>query len=267
MADQDIPVDDVMRMIQKGMSDMDIITRLSEEGYSPIQISDALNQAKIKKEISGAEGLQPSIMQQVPVPTPKQAPVPSPKIIPSLQPAQQAMPAAQEYPAYPYQYPTYQPPEQQPKLETEAIEEIAEEIVNEKWSEIKSKIADVIEWKTYAEKRITSVDDRIKRMEASMDRLQAALLSKMQEYQRSVKDIGAEMAGLEGAFGKILSPFVENMKELSRITGELKAAKPKAKAKAKSKTITTTTTVVAKPKTSQPQPKVVKEVTKVTVKK
>ena len=95
---------------------------------------------------------------------------------------------------------------------------------NEKWLEVKSKIADVIEWKTYAEKRISSVDDRIKRIEGSLDRLQAALLSKVQEYGRSIKDLGAEMSGLQGAFGKILTPFVDNMRELSKITGELKTA-------------------------------------------
>jgi predicted nucleic acid-binding Zn-ribbon protein len=155
-------------------------------------------------------------------------------------------------------------------MDTEVIEEIAEEIVNEKWSEIKGKISDVIEWKIYAEKRIASVDDRIKRMEASMDRLQGALLSKVQEYQRSVKDIGAEMAGIEGAFGKVLTPFVDNMRELSRITGELKAAKPKAKkSKAKTKTVTTTTTVQDKQgQIKKPQSKIVKKVTMTkTVKK
>jgi DNA-binding transcriptional MerR regulator len=176
MADSETPIESVLVMVQNGMSDMDIIKRLTESGYSPVQITDALNQAKIKKEISGTEGLQPSIMQQIPVPSPRQAPVPSPTMDMSMQAPSQVNISA-EYPAYPYQYPTQS--QEQPKMDTEVIEEIAEEIVNEKWGEIKGKISDVIEWKIYAEKRISSVDDRIKRMEASMDRLQGALLSKV----------------------------------------------------------------------------------------
>jgi hypothetical protein len=276
MADTETPIESVLAMIQQGMSDMDIIRKLTETGYSPVQITDALNQAKIKKEISGTEGLQPSIMQQappIPVPSPRQAPIPTPTMEMPI-PASGQLSITTEYPAYPYQYPTQEA--MQPKMETEAIEEIAEEIVNEKWGEIKGKISDVIEWKLYAEKRIVSIDDRIKRMEASMDRLQAALLSKVQEYQRSVKDIGVEMAGLEGAFGKVLTPFVDNMRELSKITGELKSAKIHAKPISKpkkAKTVTTTTTtIVSKPKVHvqhaqvqhAPKKKIVKEVTKVT---
>jgi len=270
MADKETPVDAVLLMMQSGSSDNDIIRRLSESGYSPVQITDALNQAKIKKEINVTEGLQPSITQaqmQAPtprlqVPSPFETPVPKPSV--SFQVPQTSTPVnvTAEYPTYPYQYPTS---EEAPKMETEAIEEIAEEIVNEKWSEIKGKISDVIEWKIYAEKRITSVDDRIKRIEASMDRLQAAMLTKVQEYGRNIKELGAEMAGLEGAFGKVLTPFVDNMRELSRITGELKSAKSHVHAKpSPKKTITTTTTTVAKPKPKvhhRPKEKVIKKVT------
>jgi hypothetical protein len=270
MADRETPVDIVLSMMHSGSSDPEIIRRLSEQGYSPVQITDALNQAKIKKEINVTEGLQPSIMQsqapalQLPVPTPYGTPVPRPTAAVPQQQVQISTPVSvtAEYPTYPYQYPTAE--QESPKFETEAMEEIAEEIVNEKWAEIKNKISDVVEWKIYAEKRVASIDERIKRIEQSMDRLQAALLTKVQEYQRSVKDLGVEMASIEGAFGKVLTPFVDNMRELSRITGELKStqnrAKPKAK-KARAKTVTTTDTVVNKPSAKKPQSKVVKKVT------
>ena len=268
MADRETPVDVVLSMMHSGSSDPEIIRRLSEQGYSPVQITDALNQAKIKKEINVTEGLQPSIMQsqapiQLPVPTPYGTPVPRPTASVPQQQVQISNPVSvtAEYPIYPYQYPTSE--QESPKFETEAMEEIAEEIVNEKWAEIKNKISDVVEWKIYAEKRVASIDERIKRIEQSMDRLQAALLTKVQEYQRSVKDLGAEMASIEGAFGKVLTPFVDNMRELSRITGELKNTQNRPKHKAKTKTITTTTTTVAKPKHNpKPKAKIVKEVTK-----
>lgn len=259
MAKKETPVDEVSKLYQMGMDDSAVIRRLSEEGYTPVQISDALNQAKIKQQIAGSQApgslsplpplLPPSKapplkalpampalpqapqMQQMPAlppPAPKpEIPIPKPSAVPpSPMPPAAAKPAPAEEMAYPYAYPTYE--EQaapQPQIETEAIEEIAEEIVNEKWREIKSKISDVVEWKAYAEKRLDSVDERIKRLESSIDRLQAALLTKVNEYGRSIKDLGAEMNSLEGALGKILSPLVENVKELGKITEEIKAEK------------------------------------------
>ena len=273
MVDRETPVDDVLRMLQQNKSDPEIIRGLSEQGYSPVQITDALNQARIKKEITtGTEGLQPSITEeQAPAPQPpmlniplpaSETPVPRPTAMTQTFQTPTPITVTAEYPSYPYQYPTA--PQEAQQMGTEAIEEIAEEIVNEKWLEVKNKFSDVIEWKTYAEKRITSIDERIKRIETSMDRLQAALLTKVQEYGRDIKELGAEMAGLQGAFGKILNPFVDNMKELSRITGELKAAKSHVRPKPSKKTVITTTTTVAKPKPKvhhQPKEKVVKKVT------
>jgi predicted nucleic acid-binding Zn-ribbon protein len=72
---------------------------------------------------------------------------------------------------------------------------------------------------------VNSIEERVKRIELSIDRLQAALLSKVNEYGRSVKDLGAEMTSLESALGKILSPLVDNVKELGKITEELKSEK------------------------------------------
>ena len=225
------PVDEVISMMNVGAGDADIIRRLTDEGYSPVEISDTLNQAKIKREVSS--GNAPVMEEQKPVSVP-QAPKPSvPKPMAAAPPMPQ--PAQKPYPReepqtyqYPYSYPTYpQYPQEAPaqKVDTETIEEIAEEIVNEKWLEIKGKIADVIEWKEYADKRLNSLDERLKRIELSLDRLQAALLAKVQEYGRDVKNLGAEMSSLENAFGKILNPLVDNVKELRIITEDMKGKK------------------------------------------
>jgi len=213
--------EDILKMVKTGMSDSDIVRNLTQKGYTPVQISDAINQAKIKQSASEQPAeMAPSIMEQeIPSPT---MPVPSPR---APNPLQMQMPQQQQegYGYYPYQYPTSNEPQQpQPKMETEAIEEIAEEIVNEKWQEVKGKISDVIEWKNYAEKRIVSVEDRIKRMEGALDRLQIALLGKVQEYGQNIRDLGSEMNSMQGAFSKVLSPLVDNVKELGRITEGMK---------------------------------------------
>ena len=282
MAEKETPVEEVVKLYQMGLSDSEVIRRLTEEGFSPVHISDALNQAKIKQEIDLSElkplTLPPSMAQmkapamqstsmsrptqlppltslkmpQAPAPpvqmqtyqaqaAPQRSqvpeiPVPKPSAIPPMPTPQpraqrpaptqqrQSMQPMEETSAYPYAYPTYQEEQAPPKIETEAIEEIAEQIVDEKWQEVKTKISDVIEWKSYADRRINSIDERIKRLESSIDRLQAALLSKVNEYGRGIKELGSEMNSLEGALGKILSPLVDNVKELGRITEDLKTS-------------------------------------------
>jgi hypothetical protein len=202
--------DDIIRMKQN-MSDDDIIKSLAEKGYTPVEIVDAFSQAKLKQSMpAGPSGLMPSIMQQ------QETPVPSP-----IQAQPQAAPEASAY--YPYVYPTAEQPQMvQPKIDTENIEEITEEIINEKWSEFKTKIGDIAEWKLYMEGRSKGMDDRLKRIELSLDKLQAALLGKVQEYGQSVRDLGAEIDSLEMAFSKVLDPLMTNIKELGKITDSLK---------------------------------------------
>jgi uncharacterized phage infection (PIP) family protein YhgE len=218
--------DEVMSM-QKSMSDDEVIRTLAEKGYSPLEISEAFNQAKLKQ--SGSKELMPSIMQQeqsqqeIPAPSPMQAPAPQ-------QPGMEEAAAAY----YPYQYPT-QPQfvQQQPqqKADTEMIEELVEEIINEKWQEFKTKVGDIGEWKMYMESKIKSVDDRLKRMELSFDRLQATLLGKVHEYTQNIKDVGVEVQSLENAFSKVLDPLITNIKELSKLTEHIKKTQPASKSK------------------------------------
>jgi hypothetical protein len=221
--------EDVLKMYQQGMTDADIVQRLTMSGYSPLQISEAINQARVKQSVGeqGQAGMTPSIMEeQVPspnIPTPSYQP-PSPGPMPQQMPSPRQQQQPEYY--YPYQYPTYeQQAAPQPKMETEDIEEIAEEIVDEKWQEIKSKISDVTEWKNYADKRIIAVEDRLKRIESSFDRLQISLLGKVQEYGQNIRDLGAEMNSMQNAFGKVLSPLVDNVKELGKLTEDLKKTK------------------------------------------
>jgi hypothetical protein len=206
------------------MSDDEIIRTLVERGHTPVEILDAFNRLKLKPSGGGKEGLKPSIMQQdlsVPTPAPTAA-------VTEAEAAEAPQVEAAAY--YPYAYPTTQV-QPQTRIDTETIEEITEEIVSEKWQEFKSKIGDISEWKLYMENRTKGIDDRLKRLELSMDKLQAALLGKVQEYGQNIKDLGAEVQSLETAFSKVLDPLLTNIKELSKITEQLKKGKTPEKSK------------------------------------
>ncbi len=212
------PVDMVVEMQEQGRDDSDVIAELTNQGLSPEQISNAINQARIKSAISSKsssgerypigekssmsasiqEDMGPSIMSP--------SPSPSNEIMPS---SQESLPQEQFY-----DYASS-------GVDTEAIEEIAEEIIKEKWDEAKAKISGIIEWKDYSNTRLANIEGKMRRIESLIDELQTALLGKVQLYEQSIKDLGTEMKSIQGAFSKVLSPLSSNVKELQKLTGKL----------------------------------------------
>lgn len=218
-----VVLDTIIDLQKKGTSDVEIITQLRAMGYSSQEITDAINQAKIKSAVNGKEEMQPSIMQTE---TEEEVPVPMPNKKKKIRqmPAAQAQyaPAYQQY--SPYTSEGYEQPQapaaQQADIET--IEEIAEEIVSEKFAEIRDKISGILDFRENVDTRINNLSERLKRIETSIDSLQTALLSRVQEYSRDIKSLGTDMHAVEGAFGKILNPLVDNVRQLSAITDKMK---------------------------------------------
>src|SRR3989338_7714475 len=77
------------------------------------------------------------------------------------------------------------------RLTMDRIEEIAESIINEKWSELTREFGNFSSWK-------------------------------INEYNESVVSVSTEMKALEKVLERIINPLTTNIKELSRITEELK---------------------------------------------
>jgi len=238
-----------MKLAAEGKSDEQIIAQLKEEGFSASDINEALNAAKIKKAITeqpiagtttletgGEEEMRPSILEaekteELAVPTPGEtearAPVTQVEVAPTA--------AEYEYPYYGYETEAAQvqmaPIAAKAPLDTELIEEIAEEIVTEKFSEFYTKVGDIASFKQDMQARIAELDERIKRIEAAFDKLQLAVVGKIKEYGESVKYLGTEMQALENSFSKILAPLASNVKELGRITTQLKTTLGKKESK------------------------------------
>ena len=189
-----VPVDVVLSMIKQGYTDADIIQYLREEHYSPRQINDAINQAKIKFELAKTAGMeagesegeyyeaesepgqemQPSIMSRGEEAEeseehyyPESAETPTPETPTPEAPAPEA--PAEAYPSA-----------ETEATSTEATEEIAEEIIKEKWEEFLRKVGNISEFKTYVESRLKSNEDRVRRLEKNIDRVQESTLGKVQ---------------------------------------------------------------------------------------
>ena len=209
-------LDKVMQMQQEGKSDNEIMAQLQNEGVSPSEINNAINQSNIKNAVSPPEqypqqDMQPSIMQNQ-NPTNSQQSYQQPEIYPPQQPQQEYYtPQPQSYSQQDY-YP------QQGSYETETISEIAEQIATEKLEDYKSKVGDMASFKNQIQNKVNDIDDRLKRIENSIDRLQQAVLGKIGEFGESTAMIHQDLSNLHGTVSKLMNPLLDNINELKKIS-------------------------------------------------
>ncbi|MBX4211932.1 hypothetical protein KW787_00550 [Candidatus Pacearchaeota archaeon] len=206
-------IEDIQRMQNEGSTDQDIIYSLQERGIPSTQITDALSQAKIKKAVTENdyestvspgnipspqelgnlgqkfEGMQPSMMNVAPSQAQEQ---PEYAAQPQYQAYQQNY--AQEAPGQQYDY-SYQP-----SVSPDTIAEISEQIVSEKIFAIKKEFEKTMDMKTIFESKIEFIDERLKRIEKIIDRLQLSILQKVGEYTTNVEDIKKELVETQKSF-------------------------------------------------------------------
>jgi len=247
-------LDRVIELQKQGLSDTQIFTQLQNEGISAREINDSINQAKIKNAVSPPEqgiqageiqggqsaptgeenptGMQQSIMQESNQTTAAQ-PSPQNQEIQGAQPPLQS-PSPETYPPQGTYPPQEQPPEDyypqtpqayspqdyyapQSAINAETISEIAEQVVAEKLDEFKKKTGDISSFKTSIQEKVSDIDDRLKRIEDSIDKLQHAVIGKIGEFGESNAMIHKDLDNLHNTVSKLMNPLIDNYKELKRI--------------------------------------------------
>jgi len=226
-------VDQIITLLRQGYSDSDIIAQF-KDSFPPAQIEEALNQAKIKLELTEtAGGIEPETPETPTAGEAAAGTAPATATAAGTIATQTAQTAQAPAPEWQWQQPSQTPQQaqtaqvEQPYYATESIEEIAEAVIAEKWEEFKSKVGDITEFKTHVETRLKELNDRLKRVEIALDRINAAILTKMEEQESSVKNLTREVEGLENTLTKIINPLVSSVKELKEITETAKKEKKK----------------------------------------
>lgn len=223
----DPPTDDVMNLRKTGYSNNQIIDKLKRDNYDFDEISSAFNQAEIKDSVSDEE--VPLELSNAPSPTqseeeylypfndpPSTAGQPLPPEGPITR-----KPARKENSEYQDITPDFAP-EPRERASYTMMEEIAESIIKEKWEDMISNLGDLKVWKERTDTELLSVKQEILRTQQRFENLQKAMLGKIQDYNQSITDITSEMKALEGVFEKIITPLTKNIKELTKITQDLK---------------------------------------------
>ncbi len=110
-------------------------------------------------------------------------------------------------------------------IDTEWLHQVIESVISEKWDEVVGKFGDFGIWKEKVTNDVISIKQELVRLEERFEQLQGAVLGRVKDYDQGIQGIHTEMRALEKVFEKILDPLTSNIKELTRITEEMKKKK------------------------------------------
>jgi len=110
----------------------------------------------------------------------------------------------------------------QSAMSSDQIQQIIEAVVEEKWDDLTSKVGDLNLWKETLNNDIESIKQEILRLRERINSLQDVMLGKVTEYSKNITSINTEMKALEQVFQRILQPLTSNIRDLNKVTEELK---------------------------------------------
>ena len=184
-------IEDIKLMRQEGMSESQILEYLKSKGISPNEAIDLISSAKIKEAVSGRQTDSQYTVQEEDMQ----------KSIYSSEDSDE--PNKPQYAEQTPQYENYQ--QYSPSINIETISEIAEQVVIEKISIVKNKIEKLAESQNLLESNLLNIDERLKRMEKIIDRLQLSILQKVGESITNIEDLKNEMMETQKTFKSLIS--------------------------------------------------------------
>ena len=204
----DIDLEKISTLQSQGYSDSQIYDSLRKEGYDSIQIDDAINQAKLGRAPESdvddvpEPGLKPSLLNE-----------------PSSTSNFQQESKLNSYNDFSnFQGSSFQ----SSRSGLDEVEALIETIIEEKWRSALQRFGNFDVWKERVKTDVASIKQELIRVEQRFDNIEKAVLGKISQYDRNIVNIGNEMKVLEQVFQKIVTPLTDNIKELSKITKELK---------------------------------------------
>ncbi len=198
-------IEEIQRMQEQGASEQDIQKSLVSQGISDSEAREALAQSKIKNAVmnpamdtssdssSNSQDMQPSMLAR------------ENNTGASAQAVSQSAYSSQEQPKY--AYPAYEP--YTGNISSDVVNEVAEQIIVEKLSPLKDKIERALDFKNIIDTKVDYIDERLKRIERTIDRLQLSVLQKVGDYMTNVDDIKNELQETQKSF-KALMPQMHN---------------------------------------------------------
>ena len=193
---------------QQGFTSPQIYNSLKRE-FNSVQIDDAINQKRL-----AAQENEPDLED-----------VPEPGLKPSLldEPEKQnQQQGTGGFSGGNFSGVSFQGDFQGSRSGMDDVEALIEQIIEEKWKTTIERMGNLDVWRERVRTDVSSIKQELIRLEHRFENIEKAVLGKISQYDRNIVNIGNEIKVLEQVFQKIITPLTTNIKELSRITKELK---------------------------------------------
>ena len=177
-------LEQVTQMRNQGMSDEDISASLQQQGVSPKEITDAINQANIKNAVSGGDAPEQGGYETAGTAEGGYAPQTQDY---SQYGNQQQAAAPQEY----YEESPYSAGGG--GMSSDTMIELATQVFSERIKKTTKNIDEIAEFKALAQVKIESIDERLKRIEKIIDTIQIKVLEKVGEFASELKKTQKEL--------------------------------------------------------------------------
>jgi hypothetical protein len=201
-------LEQITQMKNQGISDEEIVSNLQQQGIPPQEIQDALSQAQVKNAVMGGE------MGQAPAPR-DQAPQTSEQYTPQVQdmgnypqPTEydqsQQTPQAGGQEGYDQGYYSQAPADYGPAgTDTETMIEVAGQVFAEKSQKTQKKVDLINEFRALSEIKIENLENRLKRIESIIDKMQIDILEKVGAYGKGLSGAKKEITMMQNSMKKI----------------------------------------------------------------
>ena len=206
----------VSEMKKRGLSEQSIEEKLKEEGVSPLEINDAMNQSKIKEAVEGEgnfsrQGMVPSIMGEEDSETDEETYAPSPEPEESsnyqdyssqeenAEPGDDGL--EEEYSSLPEGGENSYSPGY--AMSSETMIEVAEQVFSEKIKKAEDELKKLKEFMTISAPAVEDLDERLKRIEKNFDKMQIAILERVGSFGKNIDSLKKEVEMVEDSFEKM----------------------------------------------------------------
>jgi prefoldin subunit 5 len=202
----DVPLDAVLSMRSQGLANSQIIQTLQRDGYSSSQIFDAISQSEMATGQSmNMSSSNPETMQLG-------------SQLPPMQ-QQNSMMSGMS------QGMSMQSSPMQSQMSSSSMsglqsspEELVEAIIDEKWNDLVKDINKIVDWKQKVDSKLSGMDQKISDLQVQIDKLQQAVLGKINDYDKNILDVGTQLSAMEKVFSKTIPTLIENVNALDNIT-------------------------------------------------
>ncbi len=265
MAADYIPTEVVQRLFSQGKSEQEIVAQLRLQGFTPQQITSAINQS-IKEVVKGEapapaappkplglapeeRPLHPAREQTAGVPRPrasagpqpmpvsrrpepqKQTPIPMPANLQTAEPMRGPIGMPPEKISAPMLRPLEIPPEQtfarQIMRPTAeiSVEELVEAVVNERWVKFEEKLSTYDKRDVGLQQQIQDLKKQVEELKNETRQKESTLIEKLDEFGGNLDKSQARIGSIESAFREFVPTLAKNVKSLADVVERLKKAK------------------------------------------